>query len=49
MTRLAVLSPLLAAMLLCAQEGVPQEIHFSCDEFPLSVVLLFDLTDSVGT
>jgi VWFA-related protein len=30
------------------EEGVPQEIlHFSRDEFPLSVVLLFDLTDSV--
>ena len=31
-----------------SEEGVPQEIlHFSRDEFPLSVVLLFDLTDSV--
>src|SRR5579872_2962329 len=30
------------------EEGVPQEItHFSRDEYPLSVVLLFDLTDSV--
>jgi VWFA-related protein len=30
------------------EEGVPQQIvHFSRDEFPLSVVLLFDLTDSV--
>jgi VWFA-related protein len=30
------------------EEGMPQEIlHFSRDEFPLSVVLLFDLTDSV--
>ena len=30
------------------EEGVPQEIlHFSRDEFPLSVVLLFDLTESV--
>ena len=30
------------------EEGVPQKIlHFSRDEFPLSVVLLFDLTDSV--
>lgn len=30
------------------EEGVRQEIlHFSRDEFPLSVVLLFDLTDSV--
>ena len=32
-----------------SEEGVPQEItHFSRDEFPLSVVLLFDLTDSVS-
>jgi VWFA-related protein len=31
-----------------SEEGVRQEIlHFSRDEFPLSVVLLFDLTDSV--
>ena len=31
-----------------SEEGVPQQIvHFSRDEFPLSVVLLFDLTDSV--
>lgn len=31
------------------EEGIPQEIlHFSRDEFPLSVVLLFDLTDSVN-
>jgi VWFA-related protein len=31
-----------------SEEGAPQEIlHFSRDEFPLSVVLLFDLTDSV--
>ena len=31
-----------------SEEGVPHEIlHFSRDEFPLSVVLLFDLTDSV--
>src|SRR5512140_593390 len=31
-----------------SEEGTPQEIlHFSRDEFPLSVVLLFDLTDSV--
>jgi len=30
------------------EDGVPQPItHFSRDEFPLSVVLLFDLTDSV--
>jgi VWFA-related protein len=30
------------------EEGVPQQIlHLSRDEFPLSVVLLFDLTDSV--
>ena len=30
------------------EEGTSQEIlHFSRDEFPLSVVLLFDLTDSV--
>ena len=30
-----------------SEEGVPQQIlHFSRDEFPLSVVLLFDLTDS---
>jgi len=30
------------------EEGVAQEIlHFSRDEFPLSVVLLFDLTESV--
>ena len=30
------------------EEGVPQQIlHFSRDEFPLSVVLLFDLTHSV--
>ena len=30
------------------EEGVPQQIvHFSRDEYPLSVVLLFDLTDSV--
>jgi VWFA-related protein len=33
-----------------SEEGVPQHIiHFSRDEFPLSVVLLFDLTDSVRT
>ncbi len=33
-----------------SEEGVPQQIiHFSRDEFPLSVVLLFDLTDSVRT
>jgi VWFA-related protein len=32
-----------------SEQGVPQEIlHFSRDEFPLSVVLLFDLTDSVN-
>jgi VWFA-related protein len=31
-----------------SEEGAPQEIlHFSRDEFPLSVVLLFDLTESV--
>jgi VWFA-related protein len=31
-----------------AEEGVPQQIlYFARDEFPLSVVLLFDLTDSV--
>ena len=31
-----------------SEEGVPQEIlQFSRDEYPLSVVLLFDLTDSV--
>ncbi len=31
-----------------SEEGIPQQIvHFSHDEFPLSVVLLFDLTDSV--
>lgn len=31
-----------------SEQGVPQTIlHFSRDEFPLSVVLLFDLTDSV--
>lgn len=31
-----------------SEEGAPQEIlQFSRDEFPLSVVLLFDLTDSV--
>jgi VWFA-related protein len=31
-----------------SEEGVRQEIlHFSRDEFPLSAVLLFDLTDSV--
>jgi VWFA-related protein len=31
------------------EEGVPQQIvHFSRDEFPLSAVLLFDLTDSVS-
>ena len=31
-----------------SEEGVRQEItHFSRDEFPLSVVLLFDLTESV--
>jgi VWFA-related protein len=31
-----------------SEEGFPQQIiHFSRDEFPLSVVLLFDLTDSV--
>jgi len=31
-----------------SEEGARQEItHFSRDEFPLSVVLLFDLTDSV--
>jgi VWFA-related protein len=30
------------------EEGTPQRIvHFSRDEFPLSVVMLFDLTDSV--
>jgi len=30
------------------EEGAPQEIrHFSRDEFPLSAVLLFDLTESV--
>jgi hypothetical protein len=30
------------------EEGLEQEIrHFSRDEFPLSVVLLFDLTESV--
>src|SRR5690348_4179171 len=32
-----------------SEEGVPQEIlQFSRDEFPLSVVLLFDLTESVS-
>ena len=37
-----------ASDFLVSEEGVRQEIlHFSRDEFPLSVVLLFDLTDSV--
>jgi VWFA-related protein len=42
-------APLLQAKdLRVFEEGVPQEItHFSRDEFPLSVVLLFDLTESV--
>ena len=41
-------SGLRAADLRVFEEGVPQEItQFSRDEFPLSVVLLFDLTDSV--
>src|SRR5215471_12852621 len=42
-------APLLQATdLRVMEEGVPQAIlHFSRDEFPLSVVLLFDLTDSV--
>jgi VWFA-related protein len=36
------------ADLLVSEDGVPQEIrHFSRDEAPLSIVLLFDLTDSV--
>jgi VWFA-related protein len=39
---------ILAKDLRVYEEGVPQEIlHFSRDEFPLSVVLLFDLTESV--
>ncbi|HUA57504.1 MAG TPA: VWA domain-containing protein [Verrucomicrobiae bacterium] len=37
-----------ASDLMVTEEGVPQTITlFSRDEFPLSVVLLFDLTDSV--
>jgi VWFA-related protein len=42
-------APLLnSSDLILSEEGVPQQIaHFSRDEFPLSVVLLFDLTDSV--
>lgn len=37
-----------ASDLQVSEEGVPQEIlYFSRDELPLSVVLLFDLTDSV--
>jgi VWFA-related protein len=40
--------PLQAKDLRVFEEGVAQEItHFSRDEFPLSVVLLFDLTESV--
>ena len=40
--------PLQAKDLRVFEEGVPQEIiHFSRDDFPLSVVLLFDLTTSV--
>jgi len=42
-------APLLnSSDLILSEEGVPQQITlFSRDEFPLSVVLLFDLTDSV--
>jgi VWFA-related protein len=44
-------APQLAASdLSISEEGVPQWItSFSRDEFPLSVVLLFDLTDSVSS
>jgi VWFA-related protein len=40
--------PLQSKDLRLFEEGVPQEIvHLSRDEFPLSVILLFDLTESV--
>ncbi len=41
--------PLEAADFQVSEEGVPQQIvHFSRDQFPLSAVLLFDLTESVS-
>ena len=43
-------APLLeAGDFVVSEEGISQRIvHFSRDEFPLSVILLFDLTDSVS-